>query len=111
MVKLYEGKKSRIRRKPSSSTITPDKRIRTDTLKQIQKDNYISLAGVEYDKAEVDNLLNIRHERAARKKLAKEMREFDELEKLKQEGKIVDESIESTLTDRQIEEDFDDCLF
>lgn len=108
---MKKDNKRRVRHKPSSSTVMPDKRIRTDILKQIQADNYVSEAGVDYDKEAIDELLRIRHEKKARLKNAKALREYEKYERLKQDGKIIDESLESTLTEREVNENFDDCLF
>lgn len=105
---LYKGKKRRVRRKPSSSTVMPDKRMRTDILQQIQNDNYISSAGVDYDKDEVDRLLILRANKRAQIKNAKELREFEKYEQMKKEGKLVDEQIESQVIEREFDED---CIF
>ena len=87
--------KSRKRHKPTSSTVTPDHRIRTDTLKQIQRDNYVSTAGVDYCAQTVDDLLIQRANKKAELKNAKELREYEQLERLRESGQLADEPTEN----------------
>ena len=67
---------------------------------------------MEYDKDAVDELLRIRMEKVARLKNAKELREYCELERMKEQGKIIDESLESQNTEREFEvKEIEDLLF
>jgi hypothetical protein len=102
-------RKSRTRHKPTSGTVTPDKRMRTDTLLQIQRDHYVSAAGVDYDKEAIDELVRLRMNKQAERRGAKELREFEELERLQESGQLADEPNENH---REIEhKEIEDLLF
>ena len=102
-------RKSRTRHRPTSGTVTPDNRMRTDTLKQIQRDNYVSAAGVDYCQESVDELLRIRLNKVAKLKHERELREYNKLEKLREQGKLADESTDKH---RVIEfKEIEDLLF
>lgn len=109
---IIKPKKSRKRHRRGASTVTPDNRMRTDILLQIQRDHYVSTAGVDYDKEAVDELVRLRLNKKAELKNARELREFCELERMKEQGKIIDESLESQNEEREFEvKPIEDLLF
>jgi len=112
---IIKPKKSRKRHKPSSSTVMPDFRMRTDHLEQIQRDHYVSTAGVDYDADAVDELLRIRYAKREEQATQRAIRERRRHDRLIEQGKVKEYSAADYEKDNNSKsfskEDFEDCIF